>query len=61
MKAGNSFPVPLPLGTHHLAAWVFAGGIDLEDGLQEDTMVADYYPSTPSPSPNQLQFVCVLL
>lgn len=60
LKAGDSFPVPLPLGTHHLAAWVLAGGIDLKDGLQEDTMVTDYYPPTPSPNPSQLRFVWVL-
>lgn len=33
LEAGDSFPVPPPLGTHHLAAWVPARGIDLKDGL----------------------------
>lgn len=61
LEAGNSFSVPLPLGTHHLAAWVLAGGTDLKDGLQKDTTFTDYYPPTPSPTLSQLRPVRVLV
>ena len=33
LEAGDGFAVLLPLGAHHLAAQVAAGGVDLKDGL----------------------------
>lgn len=50
LEAGDSFSVPLPLGTHHLAARVSAGGVDLKDGLQKEFHIHCLLP-LPHPHP----------
>lgn len=53
LEAGDGLAVLLPLGAHHLAAQVPAGGTDLKDGLRRGHRSPSPRASSSQPGPRQ--------